>query len=128
MVLYMDNSLPPNKSNEIKKHLEDCEQCREWYLELQDLESIWKDPSLPKLEEHLTDSIMADIKSRPIPYYRRPRFNPIVKMGLASACALILFMYNGGTLFHSVASQMGMYNGHLAESITSLFHSLATNR
>ncbi|CAM4507604.1 putative anti-sigma-YlaC factor YlaD [Paenibacillus endophyticus] len=124
---YQENSLHPIRMKEIETHLEECVACREWYQEVLELETIWNNPALPALEEDLTVAIMTAISSRPLPYRRNNRFNPLLKTALASGCALILFMYNGAEFFYAAASHIGNYNEHFAHSISSMFHNLSGN-
>lgn len=124
---YNANSLHPIRMKEIETHLEECETCREWYQDVLELDQIWDDPALPALEEDLTVAVMAAISHRPNPYRRPNRFNPLLKMALASSCALILFICNGAHLFDAAVSNIGVYNEQFAHSISNMYHNLSGN-
>ncbi|QHW33621.1 hypothetical protein GZH47_24360 [Paenibacillus rhizovicinus] len=124
---YADRSLHPINMEEIKAHLEECEACRAWYQDVLELERIWNDPALPALEEDLTPAVMAMINRRPSPYRPHNRFNPLLKMALASACALLVFIYNGAEFFDAAVSHIGMINEQFAQSISAMLHSVSGN-
>lgn len=124
---YVEHSLHPIRMNEIKQHLEECEECREWYYDVLELEQMWNDPSLPALKEDLAHTVMAIINTKPNPYRRHFRLNPLVKMALASSCALVLFMCNGAAFFDTAVSNIGIYNEQFAHSISNIFHNISSN-
>ncbi|RED54516.1 zf-HC2 domain-containing protein [Cohnella lupini] len=124
---YIANSLHSIRMKDIELHLEECEECREWYQDVLELERIWNDPTLPALEEDLTVAVMATLSDRPNPYRRNNRFNPLLKMALASSCALILFICNGAEWFDTAVSNIGNYNEHIANSISDIYHNLSDN-
>lgn len=127
MASYIARSLHPIRMKEIDNHLEECGACSAWHRTVLEMERTWNDPSLPALDEDLTPAVMTIIANRPNPYRRRKPFNPLLKMALASSCALVLFMCTGAAFFDTAVSNIGAYNEHFAHSIANLYHNLSGN-
>ncbi len=106
---YAGRPLTGTEAEQVRDHLSRCPDCRGLHEEnTQTVEAIRQDSPPdpgPDFWSRMTSEIMAEVRhleSRPLPWYRRPWFNPWSWPVYAWSPALVLLLLTAGLYYYGV--------------------------
>ena len=97
--LYIDNKLSLKETEDLKKHLEICPECKQEYIVLKNIKNILSKVGKKEISSSFTDSVMDKIKSKSYEQQNNVVFINFVKKHFVMAAGFLFIVLSSSLFF-----------------------------